>query len=325
MMDEVTNLVNVLRPQVKNYKERQIRSAILAEGYSEDIANKVVAELFKEQKDIKVEDKKEVREIKDKETKKDYYLEVDKLLEELKKINNVESNLAIPKRVVVPETNNNQKRVVMDNVAAILESKQKELNEIVIEASDESKIVLKDGKIINLNDYPRRDWRTYRDQGKTLAQIKNEKKDALRKEIYELKRNSPTPNIVKDKEDEISDMIYNQLKEKNVDVSDQRVKTATQTEANKLREQYKEKQIAKQELDLAADNIYKQLTRPSIDAPVKKEPIEEKKKEDSSLNLKSLDLDLNLDSNFNPKNDLKDDFDLGLDLNLDDKKKEKKK
>ena len=38
----------------------------------------------------------------------------------------------------------------------------------------------------------------------------NEKKDALRKEIYELKRNSPTPNIVKDKEDEISDMIYNQ-------------------------------------------------------------------------------------------------------------------
>jgi hypothetical protein len=337
-MDEVTNLVNVLRPQVKNYKERQIRSAILAEGYSEDITNKVIAELFKEQKiDNSTKEnteKKELNEPKSKETDKNYYLEVDKLLEELKKLHNIENNLEIPKREIYTNnsnlSNDATKRVIVGDVSSILENKKKELDSISIDPSDEDKIMLNDGKIINLNDYPRRDWRNYRDQGKTLAQIKNEKKETLRKEIYELKRNNQ--NIPQNSGEDISDMIFNQLKEKNVDVSDNRVRTVTQNEANKLKDQYKEKQIEKKELDLAVDNIYKQLEQnPNAEEQTlgKKENVTQNKKNNSnsdfSLN-SDFNLDMNIDSNAKDSTDnSNDDFDLGLDLNLEDNKKNKKK
>lgn len=334
-MDEVTNLVNVLRPQVKNYKERQIRSAILAEGYSEEVTNKVIAELFKEQKIDTVnqnkQEKKDLIESKPKDNEKNYYSEVDKLLDELKKLHNIENNLEIPKREIYTDNSNLNndapKRVIVGDVSTILENKKKELESISIDASDEDKIMLSDGKIINLNDYPRRDWRNYRDLGKTLAQIKNEKKEFLRKEIYELKRNSQ--NSSQNTGEDISDMIFNQLKEKNVDVSDNRVRAVTQTEANKLKDQYKEKQIEKKELDLAVDNIYKQLEQnPNAEEQTlgKKESVNQNKKDNlnSNFNLNSdFNIDMNLDSNSNPNDNSNDDFDLGLDLNLDEKKKKK--
>lgn len=329
-MDEITNLVNVLRPQVKNYKERQIRSAILAEGYSDDIANKVIAELFKEQKqenkDI-IENKLPPENIKTNE-KKDYYAEVDKLLLELRKINNIENNLEIPKKEFIKQDISNNPKRIIGNISNILEEKKKELDSIVIESGDDDKIILNDGKTINLNDYPRRDWRTYREQGKTLAQIKSEKKEALRKEIYELKRNNSNTNNNDEKKEDISDMIFNQLKERNVNVDDEKVKRVTRDESNKLREQYQEKQIEKKELDLAVDNIYKQLEQ-NPDAEnnklgEKKDIKKETKESNTDFNLgNDFNIDMNLDSN--SENNAENEFDLGLDLNLNEKKKEKKK
>ncbi len=323
-MDEITNLVNVLKPQIKNYKERQIKSAILAEGYSEEIANKVIAELFKQEPQKTNNPIKE--EIKENTNKKDYYSEVDKLLDELRKTNNITNTLEIPKPNILesePKIMPNR-RIVGDNNN--LEDKKKELDSIIIESGDEDKIVLNDGKIINLEDYPRRDWRTYRDQGKTLAQIKNEKKEALRKEIYELKRNSPETNS--NTKEDISDMIFNQLKEKNVDVSDIKVRTATREEANRLRDEYKEKQIEKKELDLAVENILTQYEKePNAENNKlgEKKEIKQEQKTNSNLDMDlGNDFNLNMDSESNTNND-NNEFDLGLDLNLDDKKKEKKK
>lgn len=359
---EIDKLVEILSKQKQKYNEKQIRNAILAEGYSEDIANQVLAKIFpKEEKpaeEPKIEKRSQrferakeqqtpepVQETKTEMPKTenlDYYSEVNALINQLKEINKVKkAELVMPN--MIKETNftsNVSNTSVASNTNDInkqIELKKQELAKIKIENDDDIKIITKDGKTINLNDYPRREWRNYRDNAKTIAETKEEQMQKLRQEIYALKKQAGRSQEVV-QEEHISEKIRDRVREKaHGRIPETRLDIASKNEAEKLREKYKSEQIEKQDLETAAENIFVQMTKnPNIYDDVKSEDKTETKTNKTSeetpkenkneLNDMSLDTNFSLDSmDSNSSSNESNEFDLGLDLNLDDKKKEKKK
>jgi len=386
---EIDKLVEILGKQTSKYNEKQIKNAILAEGYDEDTATAVINKLFpkgkednnkgkaQEQKEIKQEQKQETKQdnkatIEKQEPKiaiiekqdlsldpdkQDYYKEVNYLLDQLKSLNSVKKpelsnpNMNIQNTTASQIITNKQETKTNSDLNSQIDSKKQELLKIKIESDDNIKIQTTDGKIINLNDYPRREWRNYRDKGKTLAEAKEEQMQKLRNDIYALKKQAGRGNEVQ-QEENISQKIKERVRQKSHGrIPEKRLEIESQNEAEKLREKYKDKEVERQDLDTAADNIYIQMTKnPNIydDASEenktddKKEPENKKtitkqdtKKEtqkndnefDLGLNLDSGNSDFNLSSDLNTQNDLGNEFDLGLNLNddSDKNKKEKKK
>lgn len=377
---EIDKLVEILGKQVGKYNEKQIKGAILAEGYEEDVALQVLDKLFPKQ--AKPETVVEIKPLKEepkpteqpKETqrptrpnvqkqeivpetkvdveKQDYYTEVNYLLNQLKTLNTIKKpEIQTPNLIkqdpIVTQTNTITKP--NGDVNAQIELKKQELQKIKIENDDDTKIILNDGKIINLNDYPRREWRNYRDNGKTIAESKEEQIQKLRNDIYALKRQSGRGNEVI-QEENISQKIKERVKQRSHGrIPENKLDLASRDEAEKLREKYKDAEVERQDLDTAADNIYIQMMKnPNIYGD---EPNTEDNKTDKQINNKNtgnkqdekkkenktneLNTDeFNLDSNFsldssnidnnNNSNDLGNEFDLGLNLD-DDKDKKKKK
>lgn len=286
---EVDKLTNILRNKSKTYNQNEIRTAIMAEGYSNDIAKAVIDKLYNNTKNEVLEKKEE--EIKDI-PKKDYFEEVNSLLEELKKIHNVEE-LKINH---IQNENLDTKILDSDEISVL----KRELESIIINKNDDNIIITKDNKQINLNDIPRREWRTYRDNGKSIAEIKELKKQELRKKIYQLKQ------------------IQNQDSKENpkeIDMSEEIFKQVSNTEKKEIRrpeDNYKEQIQEKQKIEDAAENIYKQLQT----NPEKEEDSEIEKKKDKKDEKKkdNLNLDLDLDSGSNQNETTDDDFELNLDL-----------
>lgn len=286
---EVDKLTNILRNKSKTYNQNEIRTAIMAEGYSNDIAKAVIDKLYNNTKNEVLEKKEE--EIKDI-PKKDYFEEVNSLLEELKKIHNVEE-LKINH---IQNENLDTKILDSDEISVL----KRELESIIINKNDDNIIITKDNKQINLNDIPRREWRTYRDNGKSIAEIKELKKQELRKKIYQLKQIQNQDSKEKPKEIDMSEEIFKQ------------VSNTEKKEIRRPEDNYKEQIQEKQKIEDAAENIYKQLQT----NPEKEEDSEIEKKKDKKDEKKkdNLNLDLDLDSGSNQNETTDDDFELNLDL-----------
>ncbi len=375
---EIDKLVDILSKQKDKYSEKQIKNAILAEGYSEDMAKDVLAKIYaKDQKqEVPIVTKQASRsserekvktdEIKSQEPIKeipkevppaikqntDYYSEVNLLIDQLKEINKVKKmdistpNLLKDNEIITTQNNNLQTNNLQNNSSSQINSndvnqqiefKKQELAKIKIETEDDVKIIIKDGTIINLNDYPRREWRSYRDQGKSVAENKEEQMQKIRMEIYALKRQSGRSQEVT-QEENISKKISDRVRLKTGNrVPEKRIEIASKNEAEKLREKYKSEEIERKDLDTAVENIYTQMmknpniydddktsenTNSQTNQTQKQENKTASQKTDE-LNDMSLDTNFNLDSNNSNDNSGNGEFDLGLDLSLDDKKKKK--
>jgi hypothetical protein len=384
---EVDKLVEILTKQVGKYNEKQIKGAILAEGYSEDTVSSVMQRLFPKPEvkqevkpetktEVKVESKEEVKDepktssrpsrpIPQKEEtkvvvqevpkeapkvetkvdvdKQDYYKEVNYLLDQLKSLNIVKKPEIQNPNLIKQETPVANVVAKPGDLNAQIDAKKQELLKIKIENDDDVKITLQDGKIINLNDYPRREWRNYRTNGKTLAETKEEQMSKLRSEIYALKKQAGRGNEVT-QEEHISQKISDRVRLKSHGrIPEKRLEIVSKNEAERLREKYKSEDVERQDLDTAADNIYIQMMKnPNIygddsnedskkddkKTDVKKDntKIEEKKPEIKTENKND---EFNLDTNFSldspgSNSDLGNEFDLGLDLTQDNKKEKKK-
>ena len=244
---EIDKLVEILSRQKDKYSEKQIKNAILAEGYSEDTAKEVLAKIYIKDQKLQEQTRQELKqerpnnrqertiqkeskqnttqEIQKQEQNIDYYSEVNALLSQLKEINKIKKpEISTPN--LLKETNqfsnldSNLKSNNTNNVAINLndlnkqiEMKKQELQKIKIETDDDIKIVTKDGKIINLNNYPRREWRNYKTDTKTIAETKEEKMQKLRQEIYALKKLAGRNQEVT-QEEKISESIKERVKQK---------------------------------------------------------------------------------------------------------------
>ncbi|PIU22636.1 MAG: hypothetical protein COT14_00280 [Candidatus Diapherotrites archaeon CG08_land_8_20_14_0_20_30_16] len=375
---EIEKLVDILKPQAKKYSQKQIKSAILSEGYDEDTVQAVLDILYPvenkkpntSKEEARTERRKqeigETRQSQKQETTvqqavqqkptgdentqkeeykdKDYYKEVNYLLGQLKEINKTKitplKELELTNTQFAQTTKTNSLSATnLQDLNTQIEKRRQELNSIKIEPDDDSKIILSDGKIINLNDYQRRDWRNYRDKGKTLAETKEEQIQKLRQEIYALKRQAgrekevtQEENISKKISERVRQRSHGRIPEKQLDI-------ASKNAAENLREKYKTEEIERKDLDTAADNIYIQMTKnPNIygdeekkEEKEKDKKVEnknnEKKKESDELSDLNISTDFNLDSGSEIK-DIGEEFNLGLDLNLNEdenKQKDKKK
>jgi len=337
MAKETEKLIEILSKQKDKYSEKQIYSAIIAEGYSKDIANEVIDKLYPKKEiiqkpnssgtkimhEIKKSPTEEIRiekEIKEEpRTNDDFYKEVNYLLEELKRINKIPT-LEIQKTEKKEDVNNAVKETNND-IDKKIEEKKKELNEIKILPNDDVKMII-DNKEINLNDYPRREWRNFRDKGKTILEIKEEKMQNIRQEIYALKRNAGRNNEIEEEEN-ISEKLKQRLREKTHGrYSEKTLDINARNEAEKLRDKFKTKEIERKELDTAVENIYKQLQQnpniyPEEESPEKKQKEEDKtkeKKKELKEEQTEIKEELIIPENNEIKTDLKDEFDLGLDL-----------
>lgn len=355
--NEIEKLVEILQTQTKSYSDKQIKSAILAEGYSEEIANAVVEKLYparqqqealatkqkefilanettntKQKDTVKIEEqryrgRREAKELTTKEPatinkeEKNHFKEVDYLIGELKNLGDVKApDIGTPELFSEQERKQNGlSSVSKDNIETQIAAKKEQIAKIKITAEDEEKVQTDKGKIINLKDFPRRDWHIYKDKGKTIAEIKNEEINKIKNEINELRRSSHGSGQREDMQESSSE---------------------------RMREKHKEKEIEREYESTAAENIYTQMKKnPNIYGPEDEdkkknekegEEIKEERKrptakkqetemqeaepefnlESETQDLNSVDLNHNLEEEFN------------LNLNLDEtpvKGKDKKK
>jgi len=345
---KIDKLVEILKKETSKYNEKQIKSAILAEGYSEDTAKAVLEKLFpkseaKKSPEKKVEHVPHRQETKKPEKRKenpkeelkgkiDYYKEVNYLLSKLKEINTVKKPEIKTPNILgeYKGATKEEKNISNSEINSQIEMKKQELAKIKIEPGDDLKIIDKDGKIIDLNNYPRRDWRKYRDLGKTIAETKEEKMQKLRSEIYDLKRRAGKSKEV-EIEEQLSKRIAERVKQRShTRFSEKRLDLASKNEAEKLREKYKNKEIEKKDFETAVENIYTQMKKnPGVykedESENKKESNTETKKENKTETKESekdnkkqenneADISLESDTNLD-NNDLSKEFDLGLNLN----------
>lgn len=343
--NEIEKLVEILQTQTKTYSDKQIKSAILAEGYSEEVAIAVVAKLFparqqqealstkqkefiqanetpntKQKDTVKIEEQRyrgrreaELKpEIKE---EKNHFKEVDYLIDKLKNLGDVKSpEIGTPELFNAEEKKQNGLASV--NVENQIIAKKEQIAKIKISVEDEEKVQTDKGKIINLKDFPRRDWHIYKDKGKTIAEIKQEQINKTKNEITELRRSSHGGGSREEMQESSSE---------------------------RMREKHKEKELEREYESTAAENIYTQMKKnPNIygaeDEDKKKDgeeikevsrkPIVKKQEnemqetepefnlESETQDINSVDLNSNLEEEFN------------LNLNLDEtpvKGKDKKK
>lgn len=351
--NEIEKLVEILQSQTKTYSSKQIKSAIMAEGYSEEVANAVVEKLYptKQQEDLLNKQKdfiqaNETNKTKMKDTteeeeeshkphrynrgiekkpeeiieERDHFKDVNYLIGELKNLGDIKSP-----EINTPELFNKEDNtageisvVKKENIETQITKLKEEIAKIKITVEDEEKVQTDKGKIINLKDYPRRDWHIYKDKGKTIAEIKEEQINKLRDQITELRKSSRGGQREEQKE----------------------------TGSERMREKYKEREAEREYTSTAAENIYTQMKKnpniydEEIDKTKGKEANEteevqevkkiEKKKikeelqepetefnlDSETQDINSVDLNSNLEEEFN------------LNLNLDEtpvKGKDKKK
>ncbi len=345
--NEIEKLVEILQSQTKTYSSKQIKSAILAEGYSEEVADSVIEKLYptKQQEDLYTKQKEFIEANENEKTKmkdvaeeekenykskrydreaykkqieikeeKDHFKDVNYLIGELKNLGDVKSP-----EINAPELFNKEDNtageisvVKKENFETQITKLKEEIAKIKIVDEDYEKVQTDKGKIINLKDYPRRDWHIYKDKGKTIAEIKEEQINKLRDQITELRRSSRGGSQ------------REELQESN---------------SERMREKHKEKELEREYTSTAAENIYTQMKKnPNIyeneenksketEKITEEKKIEKKKIKDEmqepefnldseTQDLNSVDLNSNLEEEFN------------LNLNLDEtpvKGKEKKK
>ncbi len=354
--NEIEKLVEILQTQTKTYSDKQIKSAIMAEGYSEEIANAVVEKLYpakqqqealatkqkeyiqanetsntKQKDPVKVEEqrsrgRRETKEIEINKTKineeKNHFKEVDYLIGELKNLGDVKSpEIGTPELFSAEEKKQNGlASVSKENIENKIAAKKEEIAKIKITVEDEEKVQTDKGKIINLKEFPRRDWHIYKEKGKTIAEIKQEQIDKLKNEINELRRSSHGGSQREEMQESSSE---------------------------RMREKHKEKEKEREYESTAAENIYTQMKKnPNIygdenEEKIKKENASEvreerrkpiAKKQENEMQETESEKEFNLDSETQDLNsvdlnsNLEEEF--NLNLNLDEtpvKGKDKKK
>lgn len=133
----------------------------------------------------------EDRSINNTNTTEDPFKVVDELLNELKKLGseNKETIHEENKYTTVTSETNSQKPSETTNLEQ-LENEIKKLEED-IKKTNEYQFQLNDGRIVDLNTIPRREWRNYNNKGKLLSEIKQNELRALKRRLLELKRTQP--------------------------------------------------------------------------------------------------------------------------------------
>lgn len=345
MEKDIDMLYTLLEKHKDKYGRDDVIKAIIDEGYSKEIAQDVANKLYGSQKTQNNEDKvatmlqKEVAKTKPVENPKDqkitdkkelvkvqnYFEDVDKLLIELRELI-PKQDIKIESEHKSSELNNAEQKTISNSVDPRIAKLTEEISSLEKEIStiNSDMILTNDGKIIDLNNYPRREWRIYRENGKSLYDVKYTVLREKKRELKELQRNieqGTEQNEVRRHRDEKKEEVIDtpkrnrngQNKENDdvVDIIYEQVKNNPDAQSKSFGEIKEQKK----------EDVRKALEEAKEDTKKKLED------DDEQTDIGFEDLNLDLDKNIDTDLSLEgiDDLNLNLDLEDDGSKKKTKK